>query len=389
MAAKANHQVNIVRLAEPRVHTNADSLELFDIDGYQVVAKKGQFKAGQLAIYIQPDSVVPQTEPFRFIWNDHVGIDGTVPERRRRITVRAFRKEWSEGLLMPLSDFPETFGTHPEQSFAAVSVGKDVSELLGVTHYDPDAGRESTTADTAQAPRRAYPRTLRGWFWFLFYKLGFKKAGRQLTEEMSYSFPVYDVDAYKNFKSALQEGERVHVTEKIHGSNARYVYVDGKMYCGSRTQWKKEGENVWWRALQYCPEILTWCMAHPGWVLYGEVGPTQKGFNYGVSAGETFFYAFDVLGLRYDADMSGAQWTESFWDWPGNHGFASTVPVVYSGSFNDEVLKLADGDTLVPGAKGIREGVVIRPVPERSVPRLGRVHLKVVSNKFLDKETRN
>ena len=27
---KANHQVNIVRLGEPRVHSNADSLELFD-----------------------------------------------------------------------------------------------------------------------------------------------------------------------------------------------------------------------------------------------------------------------------------------------------------------------------------------------------------------------
>jgi len=41
--AKANHRVNIVRLGEPRVHTNADSLELFDIEGYQVVTKKGNF----------------------------------------------------------------------------------------------------------------------------------------------------------------------------------------------------------------------------------------------------------------------------------------------------------------------------------------------------------
>jgi len=36
---KANHQANIVRLGDPRVHTNADTLELFDIGGYQVVAK--------------------------------------------------------------------------------------------------------------------------------------------------------------------------------------------------------------------------------------------------------------------------------------------------------------------------------------------------------------
>ena len=68
---KSDHQVNIVRLCEPRVHTNADTLELFDIGGYQVVTKKGQFKEGDLAVYVQPDSVVPQTEAFRFIWGPY------------------------------------------------------------------------------------------------------------------------------------------------------------------------------------------------------------------------------------------------------------------------------------------------------------------------------
>src|SRR5580692_5967553 len=100
-----HHQVIVVRIPEPRVHTNADTLELIDVLGYQVVAKKGNFKAGELAVYIQPDSVVPQTEPFKWLWEPYVGIDGLVPPRRRRVTVRKFRKEWSEGLLMPLSDF--------------------------------------------------------------------------------------------------------------------------------------------------------------------------------------------------------------------------------------------------------------------------------------------
>lgn len=53
MEKKANHRVNIVRLGEPRVHPNADSLELFDIGGFQVVTKKGEFKAGDLGVYIQ------------------------------------------------------------------------------------------------------------------------------------------------------------------------------------------------------------------------------------------------------------------------------------------------------------------------------------------------
>src|SRR6202789_2333340 len=107
MTKKANHQVNIVRITEIKEHTNADSLEIIPIGEYQVVSRKGQFHIGDLGVYLQPDSVVPQTEPFRFIWDPYLAVqmDGIVPEKRRRITVRKFRGEWSEGLLLPLSDF--------------------------------------------------------------------------------------------------------------------------------------------------------------------------------------------------------------------------------------------------------------------------------------------
>lgn len=370
---KSNHQVNVVRVPEPRVHTNADTLEIFDIGGYQLVAKKGGFKVGDLAIYIQPDSVVPQTEPFRFIWENYVGLDGTVPEKRRRITVRAFRKEWSEGLLMPVSDFAEGQGNWITQ----VEEGRDVSDFIGITHYDPDAGKESTGAASVMQPRRRFPKTFRGWCYFLLFKMGFR-TGRSLALETNFNFPEYDIEALKNYKSVIKPGERVHVTEKIHGSNARFVFVDGTMYAGSRTQWKQKGENVWWKAVDQHPEIERWCRENEGNVLYGEVVPTQgKGFDYGYSDGEVGFFAFDVLTL------------DGSWVWPGNLGFAPTVPSLGQFEFSDDVLALADGQTLVPGAKHIREGVVIRGLDTRvRVPRLGRVILKVVSNKFLEKDSK-
>lgn len=377
MEKKSNHQVNIVRLPAPRVHTNADTLELFDIGGYQVVVKKGQFKEGDLAVYIQPDSVVPQTEPFKFIWENYVGLDGTVPEKRRRITVRAFRKEWSEGLLMPLTDF--NVSEFNGGSFVSFREGDDVSDIIGITHYDPDAGRESTVADTAHSPRRRYPKTLRGWFWFVLYKLGLagRSAQKNLALEVAFNFPVYDVEAYKNFKNVLQPGDRVHVTEKIHGSNARFVFVEGVMYAGSRTQWKQRGDNVWWKAVEQHPEIEQWCIANEGHVLYGEVVPTQRqGFDYGYGNGRVGFFAFDVL------------MPDGTWAWPGNVGFGLCVPVVTVGAFDESMLALADGQTLVPGAKHIREGIVIRALDRERVARLGRVHLKVVSNKFLEKDSK-
>jgi len=62
------------------------------------------------------------------------------------------------------------------------------------------------------------------------------------------------------------------------------------------------------------------------------------------------------------------------------------VPVLFEGPYDWDALKaLAEGKTTVPGAEGIREGVVVRPQTERRAPGLGRVHLKLVSNQFLEK----
>lgn len=366
---KANHRVNIVRLPAPRVHTNADSLEIFDIEGYQVVSKKGQFNEDDLAVYIQPDSVVPQTEPFKFIWENYVGLDGTVPEKCRRITVRKFRGEYSEGLLMPIADFNSLYA-EVGQVYPGIVEGADVSERLGITHYDPDAGTQSTKADTANAPRRKYPTTLKGWFYFVLYRLGIKGAMKSLALDVNLPAPTYDVDAFKNFKRVIQPKELVQITEKIHGSNARYMFVDGDFYAGSRNQWKKVGDNVWWNAKTQ--EVVDWCRAHPGQTLYGEVTPTQKGFNYG--SDEAQFFAFDAYdpktGWFYPRDFEGQH-----------------VPIVHTGEWHEGLLALADGETMTIG-RHMREGIVIRPIVERRVPGLGRVHLKVVSNRFLEKDSK-
>lgn len=366
---KSNHQVNVVRIGEILPHPNADKLEITMVGGYQVVIGKDNFKTGDLAVYIQPDSVVPQTEPFKFIWQDHVDLDGTVPEKRRRITVKRLRKEYSEGLLMPVADFPILFNMTTEGNSLHFKEGDDVAQFLGVTHYVPEFDRESTVADTANAPRLKRPKTLRGWFHFVLYKLGLKGHQSQALNT-GFTFPVYDVDALKNNKRLIQSGDIVHVTEKIHGSNARYVFIDGAFYAGSRTQWKKKGGNVWWNAADQYPEIEEWCRENEGKVLYGEVGPTQKGFRYSAEGGKTFFFAFDV----YDP-------TDHSWSWPADHGFATNVPSLGAFGYGEDLVKqLADGDSLVPNAKHIREGVVLRN-------KRNGVTLKIVSNKFLEKDS--
>lgn len=411
-ATNSTHQVKVVRVGEILNHPNADRLSITMVGGYQVVIGKDNFKEGDLAIYIQPDSVVPQTEPFKFIWETYVGIDGTVPEKRRRIGVKKLRKEVSEGFLMPLSDVGITeWQTYKLGDCPSYKEGDDVAELIGITHYDPPEELGGVKMGMlASAPRRKYPKTFKGWFYFLVHRLGFKMFGRQLTMEVGIDAPIYDVDALKNHMNKFNEGEPVIATEKIHGSSARYVYLDGVQYAGSHKQWKHEKSPcIFRKVLTTQPWIGEWCRAHEGQILYGEVTPTQKvvGKAWTYGSAEPQFFAFDIR-------MPDGTWRKPWASLPmGNSlcqhrlpvGKSSIVchnghticlrcasrnplqmpPIIYYGVFNIAQLKvLTEGPSMITGADHMREGLVISPVVERHVPGLGRLQLKLVSNAYLE-----
>jgi RNA ligase (TIGR02306 family) len=192
--------------------------------------------------------------------------------------------------------------------------------------------------------------------------------------------PVYDVESFKNFRNAFEPGEQVVVTEKIHGSNARFLFDGKTFFVGSRKLWKSEKSNcVWRQAVKQHPWIEEFCRKTPGVTLYGEVFPTQGDkFRYGCKDGEVGFRAFDVLDASgvYVPVYDLADTTQPF---PN-----TWVPVLYSGPFDEAKIKeLVDGPSTIPGAKNIREGVVVRPVVERHVHGLGRLQLKLVSCAFL------
>lgn len=384
---KANHRAPVVLITEnmfrPHPDPETTNLVLIDIGGYQVVSRKDSFKPGDLGVYIQPDSVVPQTEPFKFIWETYVGLDGTVPEKRRRITVKKLRGQWSEGLLMPLSDFNLLIGPHGEVYQYLPAVGEDISDRIGVTHYDPDAGKESTAGETVNAPRvkkSKRPKTFKGWFFYIL-SLFTRRRYKVLTQEVGFHIPIYDVEGFKNYKDALQVGETVVMTEKIHGSNARFICLDGVIYVGSRNQWKAPGtDTVWHKALEQNPWIEEWLRKYEGYALYGEVTPTQAKFDYGCKKGEVKFFVFDI----YTQDNKWVDFND-FLNYDFRPADSRRVPFLYLGPFDKELLaEKATGNSMVPGAGHIREGVVTKPIHERSARGLGRIQLKLVSNKFLE-----
>jgi len=293
-------------------------------------------------------------------------------------------------------------------------VDTDVAERLGITHYDPDAGKEMNT-DNEYAPghrqSRRWPESFKGWCFWLWNIITRNPVGSQGNEKAPASFrPIYDVEAFKNFKTAFQNGDKIMVTEKIHGSNARYTFVPsekflgvfghleaGHMYAGSRNFWKKEGShNIWRKALEANPWIEKWCRQNPNYTLYGEVVPTQKNYEYGATTELPRFFVFDILDPQGkwvpldNLDFHGSTSQCFAGNEEGLQVPLNFVPVLYIGEYSEYNMHIlnaqVDGPSAVLGAKNSREGIVIRAFEDRVVRGLGRLQLKIVSNAFLEKE---
>lgn len=322
----STHSVNIIEITSILPHENADRLEIIPVNGWQAVVGKGQFKLGDRAVYIEPDYTVPTNRPeFAFLAKEG--------KERHRLKAIRLRGVLSYGLLIPL---PVALGDR--------AVGDDVMADLSVERYEPPI--EFGPRD--ELPHNEWPQV---------------------------HAPKFDIESLQKFPGILQPGEPVIVTEKIHGANARYVFVDGVFYMGSRTRWlKPDAMHEWRRAADSEPRIRSWCGGHPGVVLYGEVFGAVQSLKYGSSSAVRF--------AAFAASERG-EW----WDTERLHADPSlpVVPVIYEGPWDPSlVLPLAELDSSVQGVGSghMREGIVIVPKRERRCGEIGRVALKHISNRY-------
>ena len=57
----------IRRVAQVEPIENADFIEIIKVDGWQCVAKKGEFRAGDLCVYFEVDSFLPIEARYEFL----------------------------------------------------------------------------------------------------------------------------------------------------------------------------------------------------------------------------------------------------------------------------------------------------------------------------------
>lgn len=105
----------------------ADRIVCASVLGWKCVVNKEQFNEGDLAVYFEVDSFLPIKPEFEFLRSSSYKKTDIMGEGFR-LKTQKFRGQVSQGLLLPLSTFPEI----P----ADAKLGDDVTELLGVKKWE-------------------------------------------------------------------------------------------------------------------------------------------------------------------------------------------------------------------------------------------------------------
>lgn len=323
--------VEVAKIDAIQSHGNADKLELAIIKGWQCVVPKGKYSTGQLVTYIPIDSVLPLD------LSERLGVTKYLSSGRVRCA--KLRGEPSFGLIM-------------DRENDAWGEGSDVREHYGITKYIPPAKLSAGDAEADHPLFTAYT----------------------------------DIENMRNFPAILQDGEQVVATEKIHGTNCRVGRIEGEPMAGSKGLRRKHPEkdadvatNLYWHPWSLQP--VKNLMASFNWnvrqvILFGEVYGKVQSLRYGIPNG-IGFRAFDLL-----VDGKYLDYPE-FIERCASSG-VETVPTLYLGPFGlDAIRTLSGGPSTMPNANHIREGVVVKPVAERTDPKIGRVILKYISDSYL------
>ena len=340
--------VQVIKNLEPI--EGRDRILLATIEGWEVIVKKDEFKVGDLCVYVEIDSVLPEKPEFEFM-------------RNKNFRVRTMRMAgvYSQGIAFPMSILPK--GDWKE--------GDDVTSIIGVTKYDEYAGEE---------PVRVSRKPKYNWFQRIWYRIfGFpqrKKGG--FTSLVSKT----DETRIQNIPEVLQNKQPVCVSQKVDGQSASYTmertFFGHKFNVYSRNlNIDRDNSNYWKAADMYDMENRMELMMNDmgvKWVaVQGEVaGPGIQKNPEGLK--DIDFFVFNII------TPNGRLGNKEMVEVCSKYGL-TTVPMI---SYDyilpdtvDEMLAYATGPSLI-NPNVLREGVVVRSQD-------GRHSFKAVSPEYLIK----
>jgi RNA ligase (TIGR02306 family) len=316
---------------------DADAIEKATVLGWQVVVKKGEFKVGDLCVYCEIDSLMPNRQAFEFLRS-----------RGMRIRTVRLRGQISQGICFPLSILPpETI--LPEDA--------DCTDMLGITKYE--------------AP---IPACLRGLVKGKFPSFIPK------TDETRVQVLQKVLDKYR--------GERCYVTEKLDGSSATFFLNANEFgVCSRNLELLEDSTNSFWKVARQLHIEEKLRSLNGNYAIQGElIGEGIQGNKLRLK-GQTayFFNLFDIDRFEY---LSLDRFLEI------SHQLELPVVPLLSKDYVlendvDSIIRMATiRSTLRPDSWA--EGIVIRPVLEKIDLLLskenfnnGRLTFKAINPEFL------
>lgn len=307
----------------------ADAIECVTVDGWKVVAKKGEFAIGELATYFEIDSWIPE-HIAPFLRKDKREYNGVPGARLRTVKLRG---QISQGLLLPA----------PE----AANDGDDLTETMGIQKYEPPV-----PAQLSGLARGNFPSFI----------------------------PKTDQERIQNLRGDLAKwaaaGMTWEVTEKLDGSSMTAYLFQGVFGVCSRNLDLQESEsNSFWRTAKEdrLEEILR--ASGRNLALQGElIGPGIQGNPYALTTLQ--FRLFDIYDIDAGRYMTVRERQEFSCEHAINH-----VPTIdiqdLKGATIDALLTYAEGKSVLHPVE--REGVVFKCASSEA-------SFKAISNKFLLKE---
>jgi uncharacterized protein/RNA ligase-like protein len=136
MAEELRKLAHVEKIIDVRPISGADSIEVVSVLGWEcVVAKKDNFKIGDLVVYVEIDSICPEKPEFEFL-----------RDRKFRVKTIKLRKQISQGLVLPLGIlYPITREITTLYKNDNWKEGTDVTETLGITHFDKESSLHKST----------------------------------------------------------------------------------------------------------------------------------------------------------------------------------------------------------------------------------------------------
>lgn len=370
----------IVTIDEIKPIPNYDRVEHARTRGWWVVVKKEDFKVGDKAIYFEVDSKVPSSdERFNFLESKHY-----------KIKTQKMCKVYSQGLLMPISLFPE---------LSDKPIGTDITEDLKITYScEEDIKRKSNNVDLNAKYKSMAQRHKKFFGRPLVRKIMRYKLGRKImfiffgkNKDNPKKFPEWivktDETRIENAPFYLENTDKWIKTEKLDGTSCtfavdrikknkfEFIVCSRNVRQADRNQETYHESNIYWElANKYNMEnILTKFAMENGYnrvVLQGEGVGSVQGNPYKLKENELFVFNLIIDGRRLG--------TVEMAEFCKNNGLKN-VPIInteYTLPKTMEEMKLeADGYSEI-NSKVKREGFVYRSVD-------GQQSFKNVSREYL------